>query len=163
SGTPPGQLLTGDHNLVNVRVVVNYTIDADRVEDFVVQLDGDGGAERVDALVARAAEAEVAEWVAGRTVDDVLLRGKADLPRGLAGAGGGEAAGAVPAGHPGARRDGRLAAAARRGEGRLRQGDARADRHPHEGERGRAEGRGRAAGGAGDEIPARAVGGGVRA
>src|SRR5262245_53140269 len=64
SSTPPGQLLTGDHNLVNVRVVVNYSIDADRVEDFVVQLDGDGGAERVDALVARAAEAEVAEWVA---------------------------------------------------------------------------------------------------
>src|SRR5258707_791424 len=49
--TPPGQLLTGDHNLVNVRVVLNYTIRADEVEKYVVQAD------QADALIARAAEA----------------------------------------------------------------------------------------------------------
>src|SRR5262249_37697154 len=37
--TPPGQLLTGDHNLVNVRVVVNYAVDPDALVDFVVQGD----------------------------------------------------------------------------------------------------------------------------
>jgi membrane protease subunit HflK len=72
--TPPGQLLTGDHNLVNLQVVIDYAVIEDEVEDFVVQQD------RADGLVARAAEAVMAEWVAGRTVDDVLLRGKVELP-----------------------------------------------------------------------------------
>jgi modulator of FtsH protease HflK len=72
--TPPGQLLTGDHNLVNVQVALFYSVIEDRVEDYVIQAD------RVDSLVARAAETALAEWVAGRTVDDVLLRGKALLP-----------------------------------------------------------------------------------
>lgn len=72
--TPPGQLLTGDHNLVNVQVVLNYAVRHDAVEDYVVHAD------EADGLVARAAETAMAEWVAGRTVDDVLLRGKVDLP-----------------------------------------------------------------------------------
>jgi membrane protease subunit HflK len=71
---PAGQLLTGDHNLVNVQAEVDYRVREGDVEKFLLQ------AERVDALVARAAETVLAEWVAGRTVDDVLLRGKADLP-----------------------------------------------------------------------------------
>jgi membrane protease subunit HflK len=71
---PDGQLLTGDHNLINLRVEINYTIDADQVEKFVLQGD------RVDSLLARAAESALAEWVAARTVDDVLLRGKQLLP-----------------------------------------------------------------------------------
>ena len=71
---PPGQVLTGDHNLVNVQIVLNYSVRPDGVEDFVVH------AERADGLVARAAEAAAAEWVAGRAVDDVLLRGKVELP-----------------------------------------------------------------------------------
>jgi membrane protease subunit HflK len=37
--------------------------------------------DRVDALVNRAAETALAEWVAGRTVDEVLLSGKRLLPR----------------------------------------------------------------------------------
>lgn len=73
--TPPGQLLTGDYNLVNVQLVVDYAVREDQVEDYVVQAD------RADALVARTAEAVLAEWVAGHTVDEVLLRGKIDLPR----------------------------------------------------------------------------------
>jgi membrane protease subunit HflK len=72
--TPPGQLLTGDHNLVNLQVMIDYAVNEDELEDFVVQQD------RADSLVARAAEAVMAEWVAGRTVDDVLLRGKVELP-----------------------------------------------------------------------------------
>jgi membrane protease subunit HflK len=72
--TPPGQLLTGDHNLIDVQVVLNYAVQKDAVTDYVVHAD------EADALVARAAETALAEWVAGRTVDDVLLRGKVDLP-----------------------------------------------------------------------------------
>jgi membrane protease subunit HflK len=75
--TPPGQMLTGDHNLVNVRVVVNYTVDPHHVEDYVIQAD------RVDSLVSRAVEAALAEWAAGRYVDDILINGKTLLPRWL--------------------------------------------------------------------------------
>lgn len=70
--TPAGQLLTGDHNLVNIQVVLVYSVRD--VEDYVIQAD------RADLLVARAAEASLAEWVAGRTIDDVLLHGKSELP-----------------------------------------------------------------------------------
>jgi membrane protease subunit HflK len=72
--TPPGQLLTGDHNLIDLQVVLNYAVRKDAVTDYVVH------AAEADGLVARAAEAAMAEWVAGRTVDEVLLRGKVDLP-----------------------------------------------------------------------------------
>ncbi len=72
-GTPQGQLLTGDHNLVNVQVSLNYKVRPEQVADYVAQAD------RVDPLLTRAAEAVLAEWVAERTVDDVLLNGKAAL------------------------------------------------------------------------------------
>src|SRR4051812_21397199 len=36
---PPGQLLTGDHNLVNAQVVVDYKVNEDEVVDFVVHGD----------------------------------------------------------------------------------------------------------------------------
>jgi membrane protease subunit HflK len=72
--TPPGQLLTGDHNLVNVQVVLDYTVRDEQLEDYVVQSD------RVDGVIARASEAILAEWVAGHKVDEVLIRGKAELP-----------------------------------------------------------------------------------
>ena len=72
--TPPGQLLTGDHNLVNLQVVVDYAVRPDQVEDYLVQAD------RASGLVERAAEAALAEWVAGRGVDDVLITGKSALP-----------------------------------------------------------------------------------
>jgi membrane protease subunit HflK len=70
---PPGQLLTGDHNLVNVQVVLGYTVREQDVEEYVLQQD------RADELVARAAETVLAEWVAGRSVDDVLLTGRGTL------------------------------------------------------------------------------------
>ena len=75
---PPGQLLTGDQNLVNVQVVIDYAVRADAVADFAA------AADRADGALARAAEAAIAEWIAGRAVDDVLLAGKAVLPAWLA-------------------------------------------------------------------------------
>jgi membrane protease subunit HflK len=75
--TPPGQLLTGDQNLVNLQVVVSYAVRPERLADFVAH------AEQADGLVARTTEAAMAEWVGSRTVDDVLLRGKVELPRWL--------------------------------------------------------------------------------
>jgi membrane protease subunit HflK len=70
---PPGQLLTGDNNLVNVQVVVYYRVRPAEVADFVA------AADRVDELLTRAVEAAVGEWVGGRTVDAVLLHGKTQL------------------------------------------------------------------------------------
>src|SRR5262249_5200237 len=67
----------GDHNLVNLQVVIGYTVVEAKVVDFVLQK------ERVPTLVARAAETVLTEWVAGRTVDDVLLQGKRLLPERL--------------------------------------------------------------------------------
>jgi modulator of FtsH protease HflK len=67
---PPGQFLTGDHNLVNAQVVLYYKVRPEEVADYVVQSD------RVDGALTRATESAMAEWVAGRTVDDVLLNGK---------------------------------------------------------------------------------------
>jgi membrane protease subunit HflK len=67
---PAGQLLTGDHNLVNVQAVLTYKVRRDEEAEYVLQ------AERVDALLTRAVESVMARWVAGRTVDDVLLNGK---------------------------------------------------------------------------------------
>ncbi|HEV3238495.1 MAG TPA: SPFH domain-containing protein [Gemmataceae bacterium] len=72
--TPAGQLLTGDHNIVNVRAILNYTIIEEQVENYVAQSD------RVDGLVNRAAETIIAEWIAGRTIDDILITAKAALP-----------------------------------------------------------------------------------
>jgi modulator of FtsH protease HflK len=72
--TPPGQLLTGDHNLVNVQVVLDYQVDPSEVEQFVLYGD------QADGLVARVAEAVLAEWSAARSVDVVLLTGKVALP-----------------------------------------------------------------------------------
>jgi membrane protease subunit HflK len=75
--TPAGQLLTGDHNLVNVQVVLDYIVVEDEVEQFVAQQD------RVELLVKRAAETVLAEWMAGRGVEEVLLHGKRTLPQHL--------------------------------------------------------------------------------
>ncbi|HMF11285.1 MAG TPA: SPFH domain-containing protein [Gemmataceae bacterium] len=81
--TPPGQLLTGDHNLVNLRVVVHYRVKPDEVEEFVAQRDTDGSATEIDRVVGLAVESLLAEWLASRDVDEVLLHGKAELPRWL--------------------------------------------------------------------------------
>ena len=74
AGTPAGQLLTGDHNLVNVQVEVYYKVNEDQVEKFALQ------SERVDPLLARLSVAALAEWVVGHTVDEVLVQGQRALP-----------------------------------------------------------------------------------
>src|SRR5262249_54849130 len=51
-------------------------------EDFVAQQDA-GGAAKIDRLVGLAVESLLAEWVANRDVDEVLLHGKAEVPRWL--------------------------------------------------------------------------------
>jgi membrane protease subunit HflK len=75
-GTPPGQLLTGDQNLVNVELVLDYAIGEtdDDLDTYVIHRD------QVDPTLARAAEAAAAEWAAGRTIDQVLLTGNTALP-----------------------------------------------------------------------------------
>ena len=75
---PVGQLLTGDHNLVNVQVVVYYKVRLAQVAAYALQADA------VPDTLARVAESVVAGWVAGRTVDDVLLNGKTALRSELA-------------------------------------------------------------------------------
>jgi membrane protease subunit HflK len=70
---PAGQLLTGDHNLVNVQATLFYKVKPEEAADYVA------AADRVDGLVTRAAEAVMAEWVASRTVDETLLNGKVEL------------------------------------------------------------------------------------
>jgi membrane protease subunit HflK len=72
--TPRGQYLTGDHNLVNVQAKIDYAVDESNLVDFVEQQD------RVEGVVTRAAEAVLAEWIASRKVDEILIRGQADLP-----------------------------------------------------------------------------------
>ena len=74
-----GQLLTGDQNLVNVKLVVEYAVSErdGELDDFVRNRDV------ADAILARETEALAAEWVAGRPVDEVLLAGRASLPRWL--------------------------------------------------------------------------------
>jgi modulator of FtsH protease HflK len=64
---------TGDHNLVNVQAVLTYNVCPREEAAYVLQAD------RVDALLTRAAEAVIAQWLAGRRVDDVLLSGKNEL------------------------------------------------------------------------------------
>jgi modulator of FtsH protease HflK len=69
---PAGQMLTGDHNLVNVQASINF-----RVKDaqaYVLQKDN------IDAFVARAAETLLAEWIAAREIKDIIRFGKTELP-----------------------------------------------------------------------------------
>ncbi len=70
----PGQLLTGDHNLVNVEMHVHYSVDDRELVHFVEQM------ERTDEVIARVAESAVAEWIARRGIDEVLVQGKTLLP-----------------------------------------------------------------------------------
>jgi membrane protease subunit HflK len=70
---PPGLLLTGDDNLINVRFSLNYKVIPDAVADFVLLGD------QIPALLTRLAETAAAEWAASQTVDEALLRGKPGL------------------------------------------------------------------------------------
>jgi modulator of FtsH protease HflK len=75
-GTPPGQFVTGDHNVVNVQLVLQYAIEEtdQELDDYVLHRD------QVEAVLVRVVEAATAEWIAGETVDRVLLTGSAAIP-----------------------------------------------------------------------------------
>ena len=64
---PPGQVLTGDNHLIDVRATVFYRIDPDRAMDYVLNSD------RVEALLSRAAEQSLTASLARQRVDGVLL------------------------------------------------------------------------------------------
>ena len=73
-------MLTGDHNLVNIEASINFRVpdrEADMVK-FLLHKDF------IDAFVARAAESILAEWIAGRKVNDMVRNGKTELPLFLA-------------------------------------------------------------------------------
>jgi modulator of FtsH protease HflK len=76
AATPTGQFLTGDQNLVNIKLVVEYAIDdrESEVEAYLATRD------RVDAILGRELEGLLAEWCAASSVDEVLLAGRAILP-----------------------------------------------------------------------------------
>ena len=74
SAMPAGQMLTGDQNLVNLEVAIDYSVgEGDAVVRYVLQRD------RVEPAISRSAEAVLAEWVAGHSVDEVLLTAKVAL------------------------------------------------------------------------------------
>lgn len=75
-GNPVGQFVTGDHNLVNVQLVLQYAIGEtdEELDDYVIHRD------QVDAVLGRTVEAATAEWAAGAPVDQVLLTGSASIP-----------------------------------------------------------------------------------
>jgi membrane protease subunit HflK len=78
--TPAGQVLTGDQNLVNVRLVAEYAVseaDGD-LENYVLNRD------RVEPLLSEQVESLTAEWAAARGVDEALLTGRASLAAWLA-------------------------------------------------------------------------------
>jgi len=74
---PPGQMLTGDQNLVEIQAVIDYSVEGDQVDQYL------NHRERVDGLVARSVEAALSEWIAGQPIDEVLLTAKATLPQWL--------------------------------------------------------------------------------
>ena len=78
--TPAGQFLTGDQNLVNIRLVLDYAIGEtdDSLDRYSLNRD------KAEAVLSSEAETLAAEWVASRGVDDALLTGRAELPRWLA-------------------------------------------------------------------------------
>jgi modulator of FtsH protease HflK len=78
-GTPEGQYLTGDRNLVNIAVVINYTVDDQddyqSLEDYLEQSPVSEG------VLERAGESLLAEWLAGRRVEEVLLPERLVIPK----------------------------------------------------------------------------------
>lgn len=71
--TPRGQLLTGDHNLIDVQADVFYNITEDEVEQYVLNKD------RVDTVLSWVTESLLAEFVAGQPVERLMLNGQHQL------------------------------------------------------------------------------------
>jgi membrane protease subunit HflK len=76
---PAGLFLTGDQNLVNLQVHVDFAVaegDA-ALDDYVMHRS------KSEGIIARETEAALAEWASGRAIDGILLTGSGDLPRWL--------------------------------------------------------------------------------
>jgi modulator of FtsH protease HflK len=76
---PAGLLLTGDENLVTLRVHVDFAVAEGEtaLDDFVLHRD------RLEGIVARETEAALTEWASGQAIDSILLTGSGELPRWL--------------------------------------------------------------------------------
>lgn len=75
-GVPPGLMLTGDDNLVNLRVSVDFAVaegDA-ALDDYVLNRS------QAEAVIAREAESLLTEWASGRPIADILQTSSGDLP-----------------------------------------------------------------------------------
>lgn len=74
---PVGQLLTGDNNLLNLRLTVYYRVDPIHVVKFVLNQD------RVDGLLRAVAEEAMVSAAAGRRIDPILMGQARDLEMAL--------------------------------------------------------------------------------
>jgi regulator of protease activity HflC (stomatin/prohibitin superfamily) len=70
---PPGQMVTGDHNLVHVRVLAQWRVDPARVVDFAL------AGTTIEAVMTQTLEGVLGEWAGARQVDSILLEGKQRL------------------------------------------------------------------------------------
>lgn len=73
AGAPRGQLVTGDHNLIQVEVAVQWRVDPARVTDFALVAD------RAERILAQVVEGALGEWAGERHIDPLLLEGKVRL------------------------------------------------------------------------------------
>jgi membrane protease subunit HflK len=73
---PPGQVLTGDNNLIDVRARIYYRVEPpalDKADPYEGMKQYVLHADRIDAVLLRAAEVALASTLAGQRVDVVLL------------------------------------------------------------------------------------------
>ncbi len=71
--TPTGQALTGDNQIVNLRISIQYRIDREKLLDYVLIRDS------IEELLSRAAEETLTTTLASEKIDQVLLGRSASL------------------------------------------------------------------------------------
>ncbi|MEZ6139018.1 MAG: SPFH domain-containing protein [Zavarzinella sp.] len=76
---PVGQLLTGDQNLVNLQVAVDYSVGKETRdwERFLVHQN------QVEAIIQQTTMAILSHWTSTKNIDDILLRGNLEIPAAL--------------------------------------------------------------------------------
>ncbi len=70
---PPGQVLLGDDNLLDLRITLQYRVDPEHVVDYVLNLD------RLEGVLRRASEMAMSSVMAGQKANDVLFGQAKDL------------------------------------------------------------------------------------
>ena len=75
--TPPGQMLTGDQNIVNIQAVIHYQVRPEAIKRFAFQQ------EKSTEMVKRASEATLSELVSKQQVDTLLSKGKSTVKNSL--------------------------------------------------------------------------------